>query len=397
MGDFGKAAEAVALLEENQPGSAFVVEELTGPKRTVTMTGWCLPVRPVSTETKQRISKHYYPGATVATVQVLGPEHGETDVRGTLRTRYMSSGTYMTLTTGGTTEIIQTASYARKVLTDILKAGQPLRVRWSRQDGSELGVTQYGFATSVKFNEHRAEVIEWEVEFAWTADGELIPQTQVVPLVLSPRNLLDSIRSLIEALNAAMDSVDEMYRTLVTDNIRAFNALLADVGGLVERVLDLAGRPADTAKDTLTTCGNVRQTILDVQTRTVAFAARYETGPAFAREVPAGVSWIPLRSGRDPSRDSPAWETRVAEREQAVSSALRKVQRELNRLEISAARSLTPSARTVYRVRQGDTLRKLAMRFYGTQDRWTTLAKANGLERDDLTPGMALTIPETQT
>lgn len=64
------------------------------------------------------------------------------------------------------------------------------------------------------------------------------------------------------------------------------------------------------------------------------------------------------------------------------------------RSEPSDGSAATNLAVSVYSVQEGDTLRKIAERFYGSGGDWTALAKSNpGVDPDHLKVGQKLTIP----
>jgi nucleoid-associated protein YgaU len=61
------------------------------------------------------------------------------------------------------------------------------------------------------------------------------------------------------------------------------------------------------------------------------------------------------------------------------------------------AKSFTVAAPRIHQVATGDTLEKIAAKYYGDPQRWPLIYEANRARLHDsrtLTPGMALTIPD---
>lgn len=63
---------------------------------------------------------------------------------------------------------------------------------------------------------------------------------------------------------------------------------------------------------------------------------------------------------------------------------------------ISGDINVVPSmgSRTVYEVKEGDSLESIAQRFYGSESEWPRIRNANPSNNHFITPGLKLVIPQ---
>ncbi len=379
-------------------GATFSIEEVTGRKRRVEMTGWCLPVRPVTLSVQQRLRITYYPGATEASAQVLGPHHTDMTVSGILLARRMGEegAGYFRLAEGGTVEVIKTPERARAVLADLCRSGQEVIVRWGDQ-GEAQSVTQRGFVRAARFQEHAPQRIEWELEFEWVADTAFKPRLEFPKPPPDEKSLWQSLQDAVAAVDAVMSDLNDAYTQYVTQTIRKLNTLIDQVGGLAQKALDLAAKPAQFARSVAATCENVLQTVLEVQQEAVLLVGQYrEVADAFARLGRGSIEWMPITAGaaRGAATDhSVGTQAEAAVASAAVQAALRDARYEAVRLRKEAQRFAEPAIRALHLCREGDSLRRIATRYYGTPDRWQDIADINGLPGDEVRAGEVLLIP----
>ena len=76
-----------------------------------------------------------------------------------------------------------------------------------------------------------------------------------------------------------------------------------------------------------------------------------------------------------------------------VQSAIRELRSATLILQDDYRKQLERDVQAVIYAREGDDLRIISTRFYGTPDNWRKLAQANGLTTARLTAGMRIVIP----
>jgi nucleoid-associated protein YgaU len=373
--------------------TSFVIRETTGRKRTVTMSGRCLPFRPVPLSTQQRSKITYYPGATEATAQVFGPHHTDLEVTGLLLTRYMASDVCFFLEEPGSAgEIVDTAERAREVLNDLCRSGQEVVVSWGQEP---FGVIQRGLVRSVKFPEESPYRIAWEMAFDWIADTEL----HVAPLLPAAdqpagEGLLDQIDSAINTAQSVLTDLQDAYREYVVQTMRRIDTTRSKVAGLVAQAADLAAKPAQAASNALLMAQSVKQDLVDTQTAAIQTAGAYTTIARIWQATGHNLAFTPWTATRDRPGDDSGEQTISAVQAAEMDRSRRAMRWQAYVVETQARASMTNPIRDVYVVVAGDTLRRISTRYYGTPDRWQDLADYNGISTDELTAGMVVLIPE---
>src|SRR5690606_21640253 len=189
----------------------LIIEEVTGPKRSITLRGRSLPYQEVSWGGEQRVNINFHAGNPVATAQVVGPTYKPTVLKGTWKDTFLNAtpaedvATYVqyevgteenspillnfpsinifepgtvggaTFTSGGSVEgskqQAKTARAVRDAFELIRRSGQLLRVEWG-------SLVRYGYLTNTTFTHTRgAETdIGWELEFEWIGDTHTPPR-----------------------------------------------------------------------------------------------------------------------------------------------------------------------------------------------------------------------------
>lgn len=374
----------------------FVIREVTGLKRTITLTSWCLPTRPVPLTQRQRMKITYYPGATEATAQVFGPHHTDGIFKGVFLARYMGEegARCFVLTSDGREEVVLTPERARAIFTDICRSGQELIVEWGVGD---YRVIQRGICRAVTFHEHAPQRIEWEAEFEWIADTEQRARLSLPPVPPDERGLLDRLRDLRDAVLAVEEDLSEAYAEYIDSTIRQIDSLIRDVEGIGLKALELAGKPAHMARAIAQVAANVLQAVVDIQAGAIGLVASYrEAGRAFASLGHGNLAFLPLSSsagGKAFVDHSAGAQADAAAKSAALHAAVRKARYEAVEIRERAKAWIEPDYIALHEVCDGESLRRIAVRYYGTADRWQDIANANDLTSDILTAGMVLLIP----
>lgn len=399
-----EVSAATSRPDDLASGTVFVIQEADGQKRRVSMSGRCLPFRPVATSTKQRYKRTLYPGATEATVQIQGPDPQDMSVRGSFATRYMDEDLFV-VEYGKTNkrEVVRTATRARDVLMSLCKEGQLLTVSWtepslaaSQGGDSGYGVTSTGILRSVKCPQNTPQDIEWEAEFDWVSDSILKGNPKVDPPPVKPTSIADAYEDLLGAIREAVKVGSAAFRQYGLGMLNRIAAIEGDVDSLRESAFDLASTPAQLAQGAAVIAGNAAMMLSDSREEAQSMMAQYDGANAAWSEAPANaVAALPWVSNRVQDCDDADVQILAAVDSVTLDLAARRVRQEAARVTARAVSLATPTRRALHLVADGDTFRRLSLRYYGTADRWMDIAEANDLVSDvELVVGMSLVIPE---
>jgi LysM repeat protein len=377
----------------------FTIEELGGQKRIISMTGWALPLRPVEMTTAQRLMVEYYPGATEAVAQVFGPDFTGQTFKGVWVARYLGDIKHPIMEIKkpgeGKTYILY-PEQARAEFQSLCKEGQELIVSW----GQDVDSTQQrGFLKHVKFIEHNPTRIEWELEFIWVSDTRLKPKEPKFPEATpKPKNIFDKINDLLNTLQQIMNDASDAYRDYVDTYIRQFNTLLSRVGDLVNQTLSFAALPTEVAKNIIQVCQNCRQLVEDIETQSIITAKFYQQlGEIGEYTFTGGQSWLGWSATQDRSSQSASAQAETALIYSQLQEQKNDLIAETKKQEEQARKFLQQTYLDVYVVHEGDTLRKIAAKYYGDAGLWQSIAEANDLKGDIIEAGMILLIPKIGT
>lgn len=418
--------------------SAFVIEEvpqgalagLGAPAGIVSsgleLQGRGLPHRPLSLTTSQRVTMTWLPGYSVAVAQVLGAKEEITSIKGRWCDKYLSSDSTAAADlgplgnafagidnaigsvanqvglgsnfSGATNETIpvryagkrvEKAYKAAEIVDNMVRGATFVEVRWDNH-------ARRGFITKFSKEWHTALDLEWEMEFTWISRSEANPPVTAQELSMGDTTSL--FQTLSDALN--LEALPPTFPMT--------NDALADLDAGIKRIATTTQAIADTV-------GNVTALVLAPFGVARAVMALCDTirGQAdglrnfLKNQVPGD-----LRTNRAGS--STTIKAQMASRPAALSAAsalgfadtmvtveyVHRVDGILKQIVSAAvlqkdeyARRVERTAVAVVTTRDGDDLRSLASRFYGSPHDWKRIAQANGLTSAGLTAGLNLIIP----
>jgi len=349
-------------------GETLLIEELTGSQRSVELRGRALPYRPVEWGGEQKYVKTVYPGNPVATIQVLGPNELPTTMKGKWKARFVGADADITgfEDVGGAFDILEGGITPERlvVVFDTLRlSGNELRVSWGPY-------VRRGILSEFRTPVDRVEDIEWSATFEWSRIGEndapRAPQE-----VASPQT---GVEDALAGLEDAISQLPPIILPNVTGPIIfAEQAMRIAALAMTSSLAGLTGIPTVTAAQ----FQNIAT--LSIQMGNAAQAMIRQTSDQSIEE------WIATNFVGD------------------VLAA------ETYRRELGArARALWLSgivAREAVRARVvddyiavidmpgGQTLRDVALRYYGDADAWVTIADANGLTSASVPAGTVILIP----
>lgn len=429
---FGSTAVAQAAAQQSMAsGSASFVIQLLRRKNTVFMfSGSAAPMRPAEWSTGCRTKKVTYPGSDYATIQVLGADNPDFTLHGKLSAQELERGTATITSTAMRSH--PKVEEMRSELTLMAMLGSPLLVQWSLT-GFNYNPTSKSFSmfpqmipggssqqpsvatqpTSTVSVYCVLKTINWrdlfggEYEYDATfeigsRDLEWIsrrPKTGIKKPSAGQvlQNLVDTWATLQQYISACQ----EIYSTYVTGLLAKITNAINAVSGMIQSLISLASLPAKLARQALAVCGAVRQAIKDCVAAGLDVAAQYQAIKSDAKALegnwgakallsPACVS---VTQTWPSTADGLLW-ARGCQMEQQRFT--RQLMWGLAQAEAQAREVLLgqQTILDVYTVIAGDTLRRVATKFYHDPTQWTQIATYNNLTGDgSIKAGDILLVP----
>ena len=344
-------------------GTAFVIRELTGRKRSVTLMGRAGPFRGPTWGVQQRTKKTKYAGSPEATLQLFGIDFDvPTTVNGIWHDRYLGNVLDPLVLVQGFPSP-QRAEDMVVIFEDLVRAGGTLEVLW----GFYLRI---GVLKRFTGKPDRVEDLGWEAEFEWQGDGK----TKAPRAKFPDAPKVDQVRQRMTELSdhAAFDPVD----TIQAWEAKVFSA----IDQLQERVEDLLSS------------ARVLSTALTLPARVVSGVQQAATAISFSAgqviEEVLGAPYLTMQVIDDLASvlTAEAWRRDLASycdhlRHSALSVA------------DAFARRAEPDPVRIVRADQSGSLRQIAQQEYGRGDAWQLLADANGFEGAFVPPGTEVWVP----
>jgi len=349
---------------------AFTITELTGSERSIELRDRAMPYKPVSWPGEQRTEKTLYPGNPQATIQVLGPEEIDVEIRGRWKDRYIGRGNMIVLS--GWDSIVSagetpSAEQMVQVFHTLRRSGNLLEVRW----GPEI---RRGVLKRFEPNYHRLDVIEWTCRFEWLQYGATAP----TPFTSAPSQTMSAeLAATLAALNDIASGMPQiLFPDFVAEALTLQGTIAAASLTMIEADADITGIPVVTqdqfqgfsskVADVVDACSALRQAVDVPVTEMVPTDDMVNrlAGYVWARDMSAALVALAVAAVR----------ARETIRDRTVSAYLAEVTLKTNQ-----------------------TLRDLARQYYGSADDWTYIADANGLVGSSHAAGTKIMVPRRQT
>lgn len=336
-----------------------------------------LPLAPVTFGGDQRLVKEFYPGFDVPTVHVLGPTETDVVIRGRLKDKNFNVPDLL----GGIGKGGIAFEFAEKI-DAIRKRGNPCKFilgQWIR----------FGFIKSTKFDMRKLTDIRYQITLDIVGDREplncqLLEETLEIPSGLAI-NLLDLVGLSLERKSRIPESTPASIADLLNSAINTVAEAVTSITSLVDAVIT-AGE--DIGKSVNRILGLIKFVQSEI-TRNRRRLAKLL--PFFRADILLGVT-APERfdaSGFTATKRSDL--QKVIFDVQKDYSSFREQLLAL-KARFKALAETVPLAR--HRVVEGDTLQKLAIKFYGISDLWKKIFDHNKLTSTELVTGVVLEIPK---
>lgn len=383
--------------------STVTIEELTGKRRVLELSGAGLPRRGTPWGSVLNTKITFPAGTKRAVAHVLGPQEAPSEWEGMWRTTLLSRSAALFTDEGAPVHITR-ADILRDAFESLHRSGQLLRVTWNQDDRK---IVREGFATEATFSHDRADDIAWKVTFTWTGRGDVEP-----PPKLRGESLDSAVQAAIAALDnlvgeieldatAAAASVLGAASTFTLGNLEALadapsqfmkgvlasaHNAISSLKKLADTVATVATQPAEIASQCVMLAEDTQAQLNDLCdefTRRVPDS--YSTASAQAAQLASLATWS---SGVQKAAEEAAAKcyelARAARQKDAIITS-----------KTSGANLTQNDVLAVYVPKMGDSFVTLSKKFYGTPDAGDVIAIANGYPAYAVTPtpGLVLVIP----
>ena len=337
--------------------TTLLIEEVDGD-RFVALSGRALPFRGVNFGTLMRKEVTWYAGSNVGTMQVLGLEEPNTDIEGMWSDRYLAGQ----VSVGGFPEVVL-ASDLVAIFKEIAGRGSRLRVQW----GPEV---RNGIIESFDPTYERQEDVAWSISFAWFGRDDAEVTRAFTPSEPDQEPALSAMNELDEVAADEPSRASRSYLSTVRSQVTSIRGSTTSYINAVKRVALSPNPPLGPLNEVITAARQIGEDVKSL----VSNASE-----------PIDESILSERAEDRLLGD-------LARRN--VSRSAVGVRSETGTVARRLEKKVRPRGRTIIEVREGQTLRRLAMEFYGSSDDWSRIALANGLTRSVVEPGTLLVIPD---
>lgn len=398
--------------------SSFIIEELGGTKRSVTLYGPSLPFRGATWDHDTIMDTTWYPGnAKEATQQVMVPALMPSTFEGCWKRTQMGKIPCSFSENGAEGKPITSPIFLRDLIYAIWTTAIRLRVTWSRPASSSKTpktqkVVREGRIGNYKFKHGYADDVEWEIKFVWVSAGGSVQRVVATrdsdlasELAQLDASLNDAVVTLMGTNGGAaqkkfvpptsfslgqIEALLNAPKAFADSVARKFLQISHQIGDVVDLINQVRGLPGELASSGLALAENTinvanqfvdemsqrpaEENVAEMRLDTIARQAQFfggQTNSAIEQSKKASLIADTFRAKRAQSQGGSA---------QSVKTT---------------STTLSRTILAVHVTREGDTLPSIAKRYYKNASHSVDIAKTNHLpwHQVQMDPGQILIIP----
>lgn len=393
------AASDISGNDVGGAADALVLVELTGPNvyKELRLTAQALPIGPLSVVGKMRAEFTRYPGTRDATVQVLGPDEGQTTITGRWATRSLAPRAARSICTYNYSEV-DTAAALVEIVDGIRRRGQLVSLQWG-------ALVRTGVLIEFEQRWKRSDELEWSLTFEWASLSRDVTHVggSTTGYHLSIKQAADDAYAAAAYLvqwcvdeqpefvfpsaaggSALLPAVSEYAKSLNAAHA-LFDALENAVGGVAESSMELRA-----AADQVKALGTRP---VAVARQAAAALHNVDSAAATLRDVPEGILYdsaaVAFSLGGSMLGRGVAqvlWWRAQTSQAQRMRLGMAPYRRTFNSLGSTGVLA-------VYIARDGDDLRDVSRIYYGSTEDWRAIKDFNELADSELETGQRIYIP----
>lgn len=356
----------------------FVIQEYIDgvPGERLVLQAENLPKQPFKFGGEQKIVKDYYAGNSEPVVQVLGSREDATTIRGTLKAKRFDNpsgkkegGLY------GAPEAFQRQLDAFRIRGNLCQFTLGEWKRWGF-----IGKTEFDMQTLARID---YQVTLEIVGFNKPINAKFVDRTKELPFAIN--------KKLIDEVNSLEDAPVTMPKTLAG----VLNGLTSDMAKAIGLVTNFVDTTLKTAEDVEGSLNRAIGLIKNARANISIFKRRlrtiFLTGSSLGTTAGQQLSGLVTDSRKAAAINANA--LRNGSYILGAMSSTNNLAAILANMQATfeALRKTTPLAR--YLVKDGDTLQRIAIKFYQNADKWKAIYDHNKLTSTQLSRGSILEIP----
>lgn len=322
-----------------------------------------MPQVPFTFGGKQKITKDYYPGNSEPTVQILGPQESDVSIKGRLKSKHLKPNGE------GDREIWRLyPQYIQEQVEAIRVAGLLVRLN--------LGTWQrWGFIEDATFEMKTLADIEYNINFLIVGYNQPKDYIIVNKVQQIPYNTSKELARKLAKVLADQSLVPADMPKSFADQINGAISDVAAAVNLVTGFVDTALAEIDSLKDSVERAKglvkNARNKIVDYRRKIGGFSP--EADAPKTTSISGGYA-------------NAAFIAATTSNVNGLNSFLAQLRLQLNKIT-----ETLPLAR--HKIQSGDTLHKLAMKYYNDANKWDKIYDHNKLTSTELVLGNVIEIP----
>jgi hypothetical protein len=361
---------------------SFIIQELTGDKRVLTLRGRSLPYRGLKFVGKQRVVITNPPGSTRGTPTVLGPEFGPTTVEGEWKDVFL--GRTVSATGSGELPVdisgrpIAAVQVLARVVDSIRLAGQLLRVTWA-------GNVRRGFMTEFTPDWQNVHDAKWSMTFEWVSyDDDEAPMMKLPSVDVTGISRRMS-RAYTDFLDVPAPGSGIGFRFTT-----GLNKLRGQLENAIFSIEDATQNFVKAVTQPLREVGNLVATCESVSTESSAMMDYLSTTWTDIVDTKGTAYQIPAPEG---DAVSGFQSLTVTEWQYDQKAQLRTLRSTSLATQNDIAAASPQVVVDTYQARNGDTLQSVSFKYYGDDSHWRDLMVYNDLPSSVLIAGDLVEIP----
>lgn len=369
----------------------FWVEELTGKKRKIRLTGRALPYRPFSLKSTQRVSVEWLPGSPIGTATVLGATEDPTQLAGAWKAKYLGLGGFlargeqvpMELDGGAILSVLD----AVELWDEILRHGNQIEVRW-------LDTVRRGFLTSFEKRWLTSHDVEWFMEFTWISRGE-----DEGPAVFITTQGLDDTSAVMKGILSELDAIETPSNFAIgngfLDGLASLQQGIEDsIAGIEEQIEGFTNKltsPIKTTRGIIATLKGIED-----EAELMGEYVDGQFGDALnTRDTgPNGGGGGGISAEESVAQQSYARRLEAAQWKAELKAWAKHAARVSVTLRAALVQQIGTDVLGTYIARAGDDLRDVSSKFYNTPFEWRRILTFNGLTSAELRAGQVVFVPK---